>query len=516
MDDLKRDIATVICPRFPLAIDGLDFGDGGERPLPGGFCVFAVDLPASLHRIAELRRARNSRWPYLCSDLERGAGQQVAGLTRLPPMMALGAANDPQLAFAAGRLTAREAKRAGIDVVFAPVVDVADESANPIVATRAFSADPFEVAALAPHFVRGIQSEGIAATGKHFPGHGATTEDSHLMLPRLSRSRAELARVEEIPFRALIECGTRAMMIGHLHATALDGETRTPTSLSHATIEGYLRRDLGFAGCVVTDALDMGAIAQTGAGTPAENPAVRALLAGADVPLLPADPHLAARMIRDAVTAGILPRARLRDAAERIRTLVSAPSTAAASHGALDLAPDPEGGALALAIARRSITAATRTPALAALAGRDVDVVLIDDGRGATRFMPFLQALEAAGLHPSACAPSAILSRPSVRAAATLIATFSDVRCNKGRIELPAELAALVSKIGSARANAIELSIGCPQALRSLGPSTAGRAVPRLYAYDDDDASLRALAETLAGSNAPSGIPTFLPVGARG
>src|SRR4029079_13458433 len=108
---------------------------------------------------------------------------------------------------AAGRVTAREAKRAGIAVVFAPVVDVADEPTNPIVASRAFSADPHEVAELAPHFVRGVQSEGVAATGKHFPGHGATTEDSHLLLPLLPRSRFELQKVEEVPFRALIEHG---------------------------------------------------------------------------------------------------------------------------------------------------------------------------------------------------------------------------------------------------------------------------------------------------------------------
>lgn len=505
MSELRDEIAAVLCPRFPLAIEGLDFGDGGTRPLPGGFCVFAADLPESLDRIAELRASRQTRAPYLCSDLERGAGQQIAGLTRLPPAMALGAAGDPELAFAAGRLTAQEARAAGIAVVFAPVVDVADEPRNPIVATRAYSADPQEVATLAAAFVRGVESEGIVATPKHFPGHGRTTEDSHLSLPLLARAREELARNEEIPFRAAFAAGARAVMIGHLHATAF-GEAASrgavPTSLSRPTITGYLRGELGYRGTVFTDALDMGAIDQGDPGDPSGDPAVRALFAGVDVPLLPKDPHRSARAIRDAIGAGLLPRERLREAASRIRALIGdfAPPPAPSRI------PRPEGRALALTIARRAVTMFPRASHPPRLAGHEVDVVCIDDGRGAARLPSFLAALEEAGMKPLLHVgdPPEANSRP------LLVAVFSDVRCNKGRVVLAEADARRVARLSKRSGEVVELSIGCPQSLHDVPLSRS-----RLFTYDDDDASLVALAESLAGAFVPAGKPVFLEAGRR-
>lgn len=498
MNELKSEIATVLCPRFPLAIEGLDFGDGADRPLPGGFCVFAVDLPDSLDRIAALRAGRGTRTPYLCSDLERGAGQQIAGLTRLPPAMALGAAADPDLAFAAGRLTALEAKAAGIAVVFAPVVDVADEPRNPIVATRAYSAFPHEVATLAAAFIRGVESEGIVATPKHFPGHGRTTEDSHLSLPLLSRSRAEFAASEEIPFRAAFEAGARAIMIGHLHATGLDpkdGPNAVPTSLSWNTITGYLRGDLGFRGVVFTDALDMGAIPQGDANDFATDPSVRALLAGVDVPLLPKDPHRSARAIRDAVNSGLLPRERLREAARRVRALVDGFAPPATPSRI----PQSSGKDLALTIARRAITALPTNAHAMRFAGHDVDVICVDDGRGVTRFPVFLDALEAAEIRPHVIAGDHRSGRRPL-----LVAVFSDVRCNKGRVVLSEADTRRVAALSAGEGDVVELSIGCPQALFDV-PLVR----PRLYTYDDDDASLTALAEALAGAFTPSGHPVF-------
>lgn len=502
MSDLRDDIAAVLCPRYPLAIEGLDFGDGGERPLPGGFCVFAVDLPASLDRIAALRAERKGSSPYLCSDLERGAGQQIAGLSRLPPAMALGAAGDPELAFAAGRLTAQEARAAGIAVVFAPVVDVADEPRNPIVATRAYSASPSEVATLASAFVRGVESEGIVATPKHFPGHGRTTEDSHLSLPLLARSRRELADSEEVPFRAAFAAGARAAMIGHLHATAFSETTSRgalPTSLSQRTITDYLRGELGFRGTVFTDALDMGAIDQGDESDPASDPSVLALIAGVDVPLLPKDPHRSARAIVRAIVDGTLPRARLAQAASRIRALVAG----FAPPREPSRVPRPEGRELALSIARRAITLLPTSGHAPRLAGHEVDVVCIDDGRGAARFPAFLAALEENGVRPRVHAgdpPLADTRRP------LLIAVFSDVRCNKGRVVLSEADTRRVVSLSSRPGEVIELSIGCPQALHDVPLARA-----RLFTYDDDDASLVALAEALAGAFVPAGRAVFLP-----
>ena len=503
MDDLKRDIATVLCPRFPIGIDGLDFEDGGEKPLPGGFCVFQIDLPDSLKRIGEIRARLGSDFPYLCSDLERGAGHYIRGLTRLPPAMALGATQSEELAFAAGALTGREAKRAGVAVVFAPVLDVADEPRNPIVATRSFSADPHEAARLASAYIRGCQSEGVLATGKHYPGHGATVEDSHLELPVLRRSRAELAQVEEIPFRAAIAANVGAMMIGHLHAVAFDGAASVPTSLSHNTITDGLRRDLGFRGVIFTDALDMGAIYEPKDGSAAdEEPAVRSLLAGVDVPLLPRDPSKAARAIRDAVLRGNLPRQRLADAAERIRSMVRNHTPARTP----DLTPDPRGPEIAAAVARASITCLGSAPS-PALRG-DIDLHVIDDGKGSVALPILLERLQAHGVRVRRT------DEPTDRSRASWTVVFSDVRSSKGRVLLLPEVAARLSQrlsdreaAGASSRTGI-LSIGCPQAIHAAVPS--GSSVCRLFGYDDDPASLDAAAAAIAGEFVPSGSPVFL------
>jgi beta-N-acetylhexosaminidase len=503
LEAVQRDAATVICPRYPLALDGLDFGPGAPRRLPGGICVFAVDLPGSLLELAALKQRVGDDAPYVCSDLERGAGQQVAGLTRLPCAMAIGAAHDEDLAFAAGRLTGEEAAAAGIAIVFAPVVDVADEPRNPIVATRAFSADPDEVARFAAAFARGLATTRVAATAKHFPGHGATTEDSHLELPLLRRDREALSRVELVPFRRLIADGVPAVMIGHLHAIACDGAAAVPTSLSTAAITGLLRNELGFAGVVVTDALDMGAIDDGQAlADPAQEPAVRAIAAGADVALLPRDPSRAARALVNAVALGSLPRQRLAEAAGRIRTLLSgcAPSPAAVPR----LTPQRSDAAeIASRVARAALTLLPAGAALPPLAGRTLALTAIDDGKGELALPRLRAALARRGIDVSEFTPG---STPSP-GAPVVAAVFSDVRCNKGRVQLDEPRAAALRAVLAAAPQTVIAVLGCPQALAGMDLGSA----PRLYAYDDDEASVDAVAAALAAELKPAGVPVFLP-----
>jgi beta-N-acetylhexosaminidase len=189
--------------------------------------------------------------------------------------MALGAAGDPALATAVAAAMGRELRALGINVDYAPVADVASRPDNPSLGIRSFGEDPQAVAGLTAAFVTGLQREGVAATLKHFPGKGEAAVDPHHELPVLDLDRGRLDRVELAPFRAGIEAGAHLTMVGHYGLPAVTGDRSLPTSVSQAVLEDLLRRDLGFVGIIVTDALDMGGFA----GFPPEAP----LAAGADL-----------------------------------------------------------------------------------------------------------------------------------------------------------------------------------------------------------------------------------------
>ena len=258
---------------------------------------------------------REAAVPLLvAADLERGPAQRLTGGTVLPygietgggtdfpPAMALGAADDERLAYEVGRVTAREARAVGIHMVFAPVVDVNNNPANPIINTRSYGADPRRVARLAAAQVRGLQEHGVLATAKHFPGHGDTDVDSHIGLPVVSADRARLDSLELVPFRAALDAGVSAVMAAHIAFPALTGDS-LPATLSPALTTGLLRDELGFDGLVVVDALDMGAITEHFSR---EEAAVRALRAGADVLLMPTDVGATIDAVVDAVRRGEL------------------------------------------------------------------------------------------------------------------------------------------------------------------------------------------------------------------
>jgi beta-glucosidase-like glycosyl hydrolase len=243
----------------------------------GGFCVFGGDastLPDLLRRL----RAAAPHPLLIASDLERGAGQQVAGLSDHPPAAALG----PAAAEAAGVRTAIEARRVGITMAFAPVCDVGSESRNPIIQSRAFL-DPVQAA---PRFVVGARSQGLRTCAKHFPGHGATIVDSHSDLPRVDAPLAVWCERDLPPFAAAIAAGVDAVMSAHIACPALSGEADTPATLSHRVMTTLLREEMGFQGLTVTDALLMDGVR---AGRSEEDAAALALQAGCDVLLCPED-----------------------------------------------------------------------------------------------------------------------------------------------------------------------------------------------------------------------------------
>lgn len=200
-----------------------------------------------------------SKLPLLIgADFERGTAMRLEEGTSFPTQMALAAAGNPKDAYTMGKVTALEARAAGVHWIYAPVADVNNNPGNPIINTRSFGEDPAKVAGYVSEFVRGVQENGGLATAKHFPGHGDTTADSHIDLGVVRANRERLDRLELVPFRAAIAAGVGSIMTAHLNVPALEPDPATPATLSHNILTGVLRHELGFAGLVVTDAMDMG------------------------------------------------------------------------------------------------------------------------------------------------------------------------------------------------------------------------------------------------------------------
>jgi beta-glucosidase-like glycosyl hydrolase len=280
----------------------------------GGFIVFGVPGARAdeIGRLTEEIRHRAGRPVLIGADLERGAGQQARRLTEWPPPGALASLEDETWIRRAARSTANDARRVGIDWVFAPVADLDIEPANPIVQTRSFGADPARVGPAVAAWVSACQEAGALACAKHYPGHGRTTMDSHAALPAIPVPLEVLERTDLAPFHAAVRAGVAAVMTGHLACPQWD-PSGLPATLSPVML-GHLRSRLGFEGLVVTDALVMEGVRR---GPDGAAFAARAVAAGCDLLLYPPDPTGAVRQLGAAVEAGTLPSARLEDAERR-------------------------------------------------------------------------------------------------------------------------------------------------------------------------------------------------------
>ena len=257
-----------------------------------------------------------SKLPLLIgADYERGTAMRQDEGTSFPTAMALAAAGNPKDAYTMGKITALEARAVGVQWIYAPVCDVNNNPGNPIINTRSFGEDPARVAEFAGEFIRGVEENGALATAKHFPGHGDTATDSHIDLPTIKADRDRLEHLELVPFRAAIAAGVGSIMTGHLNVPAFEPDPNTPATLSSNILTDLLRKQLGFQGLVITDALDMGGI--TVRYAPGEA-AVRAFLAGSDALLMPPVPDAAYQAVLAAVKSGRIPQERLDASLRRI------------------------------------------------------------------------------------------------------------------------------------------------------------------------------------------------------
>ena len=299
-----------------------------------------ADVAALVALNRDLHRTAPDGTPVLIAiDQEGGTVARLrAPATLWPPMMAhdrLAPPDDVATAEQVGLAIGRELRAVGVDIDFAPVLDVHTNPANPIIGERAFGTTAATVTRRALAFARGLDAAGVLACGKHFPGHGDTDTDSHLALPRIDHDWARLEAIELAPFRAAAEAQLPMVMTAHVVFAALDAER--PATLSDQVITGLLRERLGYRGVIVSDDLDMKAIAAT---MGADRAAVGAIRAGCDVVLLCCDEtnqQLAEEGLIKAGEGDSELRRRIGESAERVRTMKRAHAANQAKHPAPEL-----------------------------------------------------------------------------------------------------------------------------------------------------------------------------------
>lgn len=488
-----------------------------------------------------------ARVPLLVSaDLEAGVGMRFADTTYWPWAMAIGATGDPDLARREGEILGEESRAIGLNQVYAPVADVNVNPDNPVINVRSFGEDPQDVARFVAAFVRGVQSRGVIATVKHFPGHGDTRIDSHRALPVLSISRERLESVELVPFRAAIAAGAGAVMTAHLAVPILDDtpvpirpegiaenpythdereatrEGTLPASLSPKITDGLLRGELGFDGLVVTDALDMGGVVDHFAAGEA---AVRAILAGADLVLKSTNTDAAIAGVRRAVETGRISRERLDRSVGRIlaaKRRVGAPLPD--PDRVFQVVDSPAHRAVSEEIARRSLTLLREEMGALPLArtARVVCLVVTDSaaagvGADLARELksrlgsaPETFVLDGRSLESDALAVVASASRADM----VLACLFVRFQSGRGTITMPLVAESAIERLLDSGARVVAVSFGSPYLLREL---------PRLRTYlcawgsqtDMQVAAVRALfGEAPITGRLPVTIPDLAPRGA--
>ncbi|MDX6744553.1 glycoside hydrolase family 3 protein [Actinocorallia sp. A-T 12471] len=446
----------------------------------GGFIYFPGNLKTP-RKAAELSEALQgaSKIPLLLGvDEETGIVSRTVFATPFPGAMALGATGDPELARQAALTTGAELKAVGVNLNFAPVADVNVDPRNPVIGVRSYGSDPASVGQFAAAAVDGYRTAGVAAVAKHFPGHGDTAVDSHTGLPEIDHTVKQWQELDRPPFQAAIEAGVDAIMTGHLVVPALD-RSKKPATMSKKILTGVLREQMGFRGVIVTDSLSM-AGAQVEGGAP--EAAVRAVLAGADILLMPPDPVKTHAALLKAVKKGRISQNALDAAVIRVLTLKENrglfAGTAADPAAAAAAQRTPEHRATALDVATRAVTV-IRDKKVLPLKGK-----VFVTGPEADKITA---ALKAEGVKiGGAESPTHVVTSITPTSA-----TASSLSALAGRRKV------------------VAVVLGSPYGLRHTGDAQAAVAT-----YSSSAVSLRGLAKVLTGKAVPQGrLPVDVPGG---
>ncbi|HTN05343.1 glycoside hydrolase family 3 N-terminal domain-containing protein [Agriterribacter sp.] len=263
----------------------------------GGICLFQGGPVTQAEYVNRLQAM--ARTPLLiCIDAENGLGMRMDSVTGLPRQMMMGAVQDPKLIYAYGKWVGEQCKRAGIQVNYAPVVDINNNPNNPVINDRSFGENKYKVAEHGIMYMKGMQDMGVMACAKHFPGHGDVAVDSHYDLPVINKTREQLDSLELYPFRELFRAGVGSVMIAHLFIPAIDNTANRPTSLSYNNVTKLLREELGYKGLTFTDALEMQGVKKF---FPDGEASAESLIAGNDMLCLPGDIAASIEVIKKAI-----------------------------------------------------------------------------------------------------------------------------------------------------------------------------------------------------------------------
>jgi beta-N-acetylhexosaminidase len=264
----------------------------------GGVCVFQGSPVKQAIMINKLQALAKTPL-MMCIDAEWGVGMRITdSVLPLPKQMMLGAMKDETIVYRYGKLVAEQCKRIGLQVNYAPVVDVNNNPNNPVINDRSFGEDKYKVANFGIQYMKGMQDNGVMACAKHFPGHGDVATDSHLDLPVINKSMVELDSLELYPFRKIFDAGIGSVMLAHLYIPAIDKTPNRATSLSPANINGLMRTQLNYQGLTFTDALEMQGVKKF---YPDGAASVQSLIAGNDMLCLPEDVPAAIKKVKDAI-----------------------------------------------------------------------------------------------------------------------------------------------------------------------------------------------------------------------
>lgn len=251
----------------------------------------------------------------IAMDAEWGLGMRLDSIRNLPRQMMIGATRDTTYAYRVGAAIAYQCNRLGVHIDFGPVVDVNNNPGNPVINFRSYGEDKTRVAKMGIAYMHGLQQNGVIACAKHFPGHGDTNVDSHLDLPTIDKTMAQLDTLELYPFRLLIRAGVKSIMVAHLNIPALENREHIPTTLSENTVTNLLKNEMGYKGLVFTDALNMKGVTKYFQPGEAD---LRAFMAGNDMLLIPEDVPTAITKIKAAIDSGLIKENRLENSVRKI------------------------------------------------------------------------------------------------------------------------------------------------------------------------------------------------------
>lgn len=513
---LRKTIAQLVMPR----IDGPRLENAPYRTRIealvregiGGFILFGGDIESTPRRLRDLQSL--AEHPLLiASDVERGLGQQLEGGTRFPSQRAVAAAinrrSKKDVALLDRMLDAvrAETRAAGIHAVFSPVVDVNNNPDNPIICTRAFGDEPVIVEWFGARYISRLQkatSDGrleLFACAKHFPGHGDTDQDSHSVLPVIKANRARLNRVELPPFREAIKSGVGMVMVAHLLVPALDPDK--PTTFSKKCVTALLREGMEFSGLIVSDALDMGALAIQHSQ---EEIAVRSLEAGMDILLHPLDARVTIDAVVLAVEQGRLTRERITESAERILE-AKARLGLFDSQAAVSAPPDyQEHRLIARDLGRKAVTFVRGRKSSLPLSYDDgIACFILDDDNNSESGNALIREMRERFhnfsfivLTPDASMPESLVHGSIKASAFVVMALFSRISASKGRSGISDSIRSMGMNIIQTARNAgtksIVVSFDSPYMLDLFKDADI-----HIAAFDRMDEIQNAVAEMLGG-----------------